>query len=90
MSNFRKRFIKISGMLWGIVMALSVNTGSLTNAVDFTIPTTLSFNKATLNMPGSITVASSGTVQFDSTNHGVNGDSTFIILYVLRWTMTWP
>src|SRR3990167_7036133 len=92
-------------MLWGIVTALIVNTGSLTNAVDFTIPTTFSLNEATLNMPGSITVASSGTlqtssgainissdgnwsnsgtfspgngtVQFNGTNHGVNGDSTF-------------
>src|SRR3989304_2458717 len=105
LSNSRKRFITIAGTLWGIVTALSVNTGSLTNAVDFTIPTTFSLNEATLNMPGSITVASTGTlqtssgtinissdgnwlnsgtfspgngtVQFDGTNHGVNGDSTF-------------
>ena len=53
MSNSRKRFITIAGMLWGIVMALSVNTGSLTNAVDFTIPTTISLNETTLNIPGS-------------------------------------
>src|SRR3990167_9922167 len=105
LSNSRKRFITIAGTLWGIVTALSLNTGSLTNAVDFTIPTTFSLNEATLNMPGNITVASSctlqtssgtinisgdgnwsnsgifspgnGTVKFDGTNHGVNGDSTF-------------
>ncbi len=53
-------------MLWGIVIALSVNTGSLTNAVDFTIPATISLNEDTLNMPGSITVASSGTLTINS------------------------
>ena len=105
LSNFKKRFITIAGMLWGIVISIGFNTGSQINAVDFTIPATFSLNEATLNMPGSITVASSGTlqtssgaitisgdgnwsnsgtfspgngtVQFDGTNHGVNGSSTF-------------
>src|SRR3989338_2670178 len=62
-------------MLWGIVTALIVNTGSLTNAVDFTIPTTISLNEATLNMPGSITVASSGTLQSSSGTIRLNGAS---------------
>jgi len=77
LSNFRKRFITIAGMLWGIVTALIVNTGSLTNAVDFTIPTTISLNEATLNMPGSITVASSGTLQTSSGTINISGDGNW-------------
>src|SRR3990167_251468 len=77
LSNSRKRFITIAGMLWGIVMSLSLNTGSLTNAVDFTIPTTLSLNEATLNMPGSITVASSGTLQTSSGTINISGDGNW-------------
>jgi hypothetical protein len=53
LSNFKKRFITIAGMLWGIVISIGFNTGSQINAVDFTIPATLSLNEATLNMPGS-------------------------------------
>src|SRR3989338_1631075 len=64
-------------MLWGIVTALIVNTGSLTNAVDFTIPTTISLNEATLNMPGSITVASSGTLQTSSGTINISGDGNW-------------
>ena len=77
MSNSRKRFITIAGMLWGIVIALSVNTGSQINAVDFTMPTTLSLNEATLNMPGSITVASSGTLQSSSGTINISNDGNW-------------
>src|SRR3972149_3196751 len=64
-------------MLWGIVIALSVNTGSQINAVDFTMPTTLSLNEATLNMPGSITVASSGTLQSSSGTINISNDGNW-------------
>lgn len=77
MSNFKKRFITIAGMLWGIVIALSVNTGSQINAVDITMPTTLLLNETSLNMPGSITVASSGTLQTSSGTITISGDGNW-------------